>query len=143
MKHPKKKKNKKQPEPNDSKKTDSPPTEPIAHETEKGNIQKKLDKLFWIRVSLAVIGGLLATFLLDPIEGEERRWASIVLLIVIFIITIGIAKGMRIQLPPSDKKKLITTGIGSYIFIYLFIWILSYTIVFAGGNGGLISTPFT
>lgn len=143
MKHPKKKKDKKQPDPDDSKKTDLPPIEPIVNEVDKGTMQKKLDKLFWIRVGLAVIGGIMATFLLDPLEGEERRWASIGMMIIIFIITIGIAKGMRIQLPSSDKKKLVTTGIGSYIFIYLFMWILSYTLVFAGGNGGLISTPFT
>jgi hypothetical protein len=143
LKHPKKKKNKKQPNPDDSKKTDLPPTEPVVDETDKGTTQKKIDKLFWIRVSLAVIGGISATFLLEPLEGEERRWASIGMMIVIFIITVGIAKGMHIQLPSSDRKKIITTGIGSYIFIYLFMWILSYTIVFAGVNGGLISNPFT
>ncbi|MEK6956670.1 MAG: hypothetical protein AABW74_02025, partial [Thermoproteota archaeon] len=134
MKHPKKKIEKK-PDSDDFT-NESHVGEPPVNETDKSDVQQKIDILFWIRVGLAVLGGTLATFLFEPFEGEERRFASIVLLIAIFITSVGIAKGMRIQLPPSDKKKLFTTGIGSYIFIYLFMWILTYTFVHAGGNGG-------
>jgi len=89
---------------------------------------KKLNKLFWIRVGLGVLGGIAATFLFDSITGEDRRWASIGFLIVLFIVTIIIGKGMKIPLASSDKKKLFTQGIGSFIFIYLFMWILTYTL---------------
>jgi len=141
LKHPKKKIEKK---PDSDDFTNEPHVgEPHINETDKSDVQQKIDILFWIRVGLAVLGGTLATFLFEPFEGEERRFASIVLLIAIFITSVGIAKGMRIQLPPSDKKKLLTTGIGSYIFIYLFMWILTYTFVHAGGNGGFPLTPFT
>ncbi|MDP2667648.1 MAG: hypothetical protein Q8O65_02920 [Nitrosopumilaceae archaeon] len=141
MKHPKKKIEKK---PYSDYFTNLPHVgEPPINENDKSDVQQKIDILFWIRVGLAVLGGTLATFLFEPFEGEERRFASIVLLIAIFITSVGIAKGMRIQLPPSDKKKLFTTGIGSYIFIYLFMWILTYTFVHAGGNGGFPLTPFT
>ncbi len=139
MKHPKKKKIE---NPDSDDLTNEPhATEPSINEPD--NNAQKIDMLFWIRVGLAVLGGILATFLLESIEGEERRLASIGLLIVIFIVSLGIAKVMRIQLPPSDKKKLFTTGIGSYIFIYLFMWILTYTFVHAGGNSGFSLTPFT
>lgn len=141
MKHPKKKIEKKSDA--DDFKNEPNTTEPSVNETDKSDMQQKIDRLFWIRVGLAVLGGTLATFLLEPIGGEDRRLASIGLLIIIFIISVGIAKGMRIQLPPSDKKKLFTTGIGSYIFIYLFMWILTYTFVHAGGNSGFPLTPFT
>ncbi|MCZ6584259.1 MAG: hypothetical protein O6746_05070, partial [Thaumarchaeota archaeon] len=57
------------------------------------------------------------------------RWASIAFMIFLFIASVFIAKGMNLQLPKSDRKKLVTTGIGSYVFIYLFMWILTYTIV--------------
>ncbi|MCY3854412.1 MAG: hypothetical protein OXF28_02130 [Thaumarchaeota archaeon] len=94
------------------------------------DINKKfVDKLFWIRVCMASIGGLMATLLFEPVEGEERRWLSILLLLVIFIISIIIAKLFKIQFPKSEQKKLITTGIGSYVFIYLFVWILTYTLL--------------
>ena len=142
----KKKKSEPTPDPEDSKKesikeenneipdtesNDSEPTEPISQEG-KSEKDKKLDRLFWLRVVFAVIAGTLATFIFEDIEGEERRWASIVFMIIIFIVTIFIAKSMKMQLPSSDRKKIVTQGIGSYIFLYLFVWILTYTIVHAG-----------
>ncbi len=106
-----------------------PPTVPVQNDQEKSYTRRKLDKLFWLRVGLAVIAGTSATFIFDSIEGEERRWASIAFMIFLFIASVFIAKGMNLQLPKSDRKKLVTTGIGSYVFIYLFMWILTYTIV--------------
>ena len=137
---PKKKKSPDEPKDSDTK--DIPPTEPVQSEEEKSYTKRKLDKLFWLRVGLAVIAGIVATFLFEPVEGEERRWSSIIFMIAIFIVTIFIAKGMNLQLPKSDRKKLVTTGIGSYIFIYLFMWILTYTIVNLPDESGL-SVPFT
>jgi hypothetical protein len=146
VRHPKKKKPIKEPDPTDSENKDIPPTEPVIGEEEKSGAKGVLDRLFWLRVILAVIGGLMATILLEPIEGEERRWASIALMIVIFIISIVIWKSLyrdslkRLPITAIGKKKLVTTGIGSFIFLYLFVWILSYTIV-NSTNGGLMP-PF-
>lgn len=136
-------KKKKEPnEPDDSPKKDIPPTESIPPEEDKFLTKKKLDKLFWLRVGLAVAAGIAATFLFEPFEGEERRWASIVFMIIIFIVSVGIGKGMNLQLPKSDRKKLVTTGIGSFIFIYLFMWILSYTIMHLPNQPGILN-PLT
>lgn len=124
-KHPKKKAN-----PDDDPTNDSiPETEPVDTEDELSRRKRLLDRLFWIRIGLASVGGVVATFLFESIEGEERRWASIVFMIMIFVASALIGKGMKIGLPPSDRKKLITTGIGTYVFVYLFMWILSYTLV--------------
>ena len=107
-----------------------PSTAPVVSE-EQQNITKKLTNiLFWMRIGLALIGGTIATFIFDGIEGsEERRWSSITFMIVLFIVTCFLAKGMKINFPKSDRKKLVTTGIGSFIFLYLFAWILSYTLL--------------
>ena len=144
--NPKKKKESEKPEtpdkPEISDTTDIPPTEPVQSDQEKSYTKRKLDKLFWLRIGLAVMAGIAATFLFDSIEGEERRWASIIFMIMIFIVSIIIAKGMNLQLPKSDRKKLVTTGIGSFIFIYLFMWILSYTIVNLP-NDSVFSIPFS
>ena len=129
-------------EPEDADKKDLPPTEPVRSEEDKTYAKKKLDKLFWLRVGLAVIAGISATFIFEPIEGEDRRWASIAFMIIIFIVSVVIGKVMNPQLPKSDRKKLLTTGIGSYIFIYLFMWILSYTIMHLPSQSG-ISNPLT
>ena len=153
----KKKKSEPTPDPEDSKKesikeenneipeteSSSSESEPIVSQTGKSEKDKKLDKLFYLRVGFAVIAGTLATFLFEDIQGEERRWASIVFMIIIFIVTIFIAKSMNMQLPSSDRKKIVTQGIGSYIFLYLFVWILTYTIVHAGTVSTGIPSPLS
>jgi len=108
------------------------PKNPPVSEAEKSEKDRKLNKLFWMRVVLAVIAGTSATFIFADIEGEERRWASIGYMIIVFFASIIVAKGMKMQLPHSDRKKLVTQAIGSYIFLYLFSWIVSYTLVHSG-----------
>ena len=104
---------------------------------------KKLEKkLFWFRVVLAGIGGTIATFAFEDISGEERRWASIGFMIILFIASGIVAKTWRIPVPRSDRKKYATAGIGTYVFFYLFTWIVSYTLVHANDNN-VGSMPFT
>ncbi|MFM7795841.1 MAG: hypothetical protein ACKO7N_03670 [Candidatus Nitrosotenuis sp.] len=125
MKHPKKK----SPESNNP--SDDTPSiaTPSDSQDELERRKRLLDRLFWIRIGMAALGGITATFLFESIEGEERRWASIGFMIVVFIVSAIIGKGMRIGLPSSDRKKIVTTGLGTYVFLYLFMWILSYTLV--------------
>ena len=147
----KKKKSKPTPEPEDSKKeipqeepVDIPETEksepapeptskePQMSDAEKSEKDKKSNKLFWMRIVLAVIAGTVSTFIFEGIEGEERRWASIGFMIIVFFGTVIVAKGMKMQLPSSDRKKIVTQAIGSYVFLYLFTWIVTYTLVHSG-----------
>ena len=112
----KKKKSQPTPEPEDSKKEsikeepvdipeteqtepvpESPSKDPSISEAEKSEKDRKLNKLFWMRVALAIIAGTAATFIFEGIEGEERRWASIAFMIIIFFGTIIVAKGMKIS----------------------------------------------
>ena len=109
-----------------------PTKDPSISETEKSDKDKKLAKLFWMRIALGIIAGAAATFVFEGIEGEERRWASIGFMIMLFFATIIVAKGMKMQLPSSDRKKIVTQGIGSYVFLYLFSWIVSYTLTHLG-----------
>ena len=127
-------------EPIESRQSDSSPSEPPVNQVEKSDKDRKLNRLFWLRVIFAVIAGATATFLFDDIvDMEEKRWTSIVFMIIIFIVTVIIAKGMKMQLPSSDRKKIVTQGIGSYIFIYLFIWVLTNTLVH--GNTAVTGIP--
>ena len=120
------------PETESSETPENPPTEPVVNQLETSEKDRKLNTLFWLRVALAVIAGTVATFIFEGIEGEERRWASIGFMIIVFAGTIVVAKGMKMQLPSSDRKKIVTQGIGSYIFLYLFVWIVTYTLVNTG-----------
>ena len=111
---------------------ETPSGNPPVSVAEKSEKDKKLNKLFWLRVALAIIAGTSATFIFEGIEGEDRRWASIGFMIGIFFATVIVAKGMKMQLPSSDRKKIVTQAIGSYVFLYLFSWIVSYTLVNIG-----------
>ena len=108
------------------------PVDPSVSVYEKSDKDRKLNKLFWLRVGLAILAGTTATFIFEDIEGEDRRWASIAFMIIVFAATIIVAKGMKMQLPSSDRKKIVTQGIGSYVFLYLFTWIVTYTLANVG-----------
>jgi len=119
-----------------------PPTQPAVSEEQQNITKKRTNMLFWLRIGFALIGGAIATFLFEGIEDtEEHRWSSIIFMIVLFIITCFIAKGMKINFPKSDRKKLVTTGIGSFIFLYLFAWIMTYTLLNLPRDD--FSVPFT
>lgn len=138
MKHPKKK----SPDPTDPIDNNTPEiATPSDSQDELDRRKRLLDRLFWIRMGMAALGGVIATFLFESIEGEERRWASVGFMILMFIVSAVIGKGMRIGLPRSDRKKLVTTGLGTYVFLYLFIWILSYTLVHLPATGPIPLKP--
>jgi len=119
-----------------------PPPTPVISEEQQNITKKRTNMLFWMRFGFAIIGGAIATFLFEEIDGdEERRWTSIIFMIVLFIITCFIAKGMKINFPKADRKKLVTTGIGSFIFLYLFAWIMTYTLLNLPRDD--FSLPFT
>jgi len=127
-------KNEPEPEPKiESESTDTseiPPPTPVISEEQQNITKKRTNMLFWMRFAFAIIGGAIATFLFEEIDGnEERRWTSIIFMIVLFIITCFIAKGMKINFPKADRKKLVTTGMGSFVFLYLFAWIMTYTLL--------------
>jgi len=118
------------------------PTESTVSEEQQSIIKKRTNKLFWLRFAFALIGGVAAEFLFDGIaDSEEKRWSSIIFMIVLFVVTCFIAKGMKISFPKSDRKKLVTTGIGSYIFLYLFAWIMTHTMLNLPKEN--FSLPFT
>ena len=119
-----------------------PSTEPETTPAQEAVVKKRADKLFWLRVAFAVIGGTMATFLFEGIEhDEEHRWTSIAFMIILFLVTCFIAKGMKINFPKSDRKKIVTTGIGSYVFMYLFAWSMSFTLLNLPQDN--MSIPFT
>ena len=65
-----------------------PPPTPVISEEQQNITKKRTNMLFWMRFGFAIIGGAIATFLFEEIDGnEERRWSSIIFMIVLFIVT--------------------------------------------------------
>ena len=111
--------------------------DPTEDPIDKSATKKLTDRLFWLRIAVAIAGGVIATFAFEDIaDVEEKRWTSIGFMIMLFIATAIIAKSWRIKI--ANRKKYVTTGIGSFVFMYLFIWIFSYTLVNAGTSQSMI-----
>ncbi|TRZ78838.1 MAG: hypothetical protein D4R90_05390 [Nitrosopumilales archaeon] len=120
--HPKKKGDE-NPDTNDS--NDNPTGS--STQTEESKVKSGLDKLFWLRVGLAVLAGTLSALIGNSMQ-SHKGFLGLGIMITMFIVSIGIAKSMRIPILPTDKKKLITTGYGSYALMFIFSWILVTTI---------------
>ena len=124
VKHPKKKGDEK-PDTNDGTK-DNPEG---SVQTDESKVKSGLDRVFWLRVGLGVLAGTLSAIIGSPITIESSR---VVLgfgtMIVLFIVSYVIAKGLRIPIAITEKKKLITTGYGSYFLMFIFSWILINTL---------------
>jgi hypothetical protein len=129
VRHPKKDDSKK-PGSSDDPTKDGPPESARPVEAEESKIKKGLDKIFWLRVGLGILGGTLSAIMGSPMQhAHDRGFLGLGTAIVLFIISYAIAKALRVPLPPSDKRKLVMTGIGSYFLMFLFSWILANTII--------------
>tara|TARA_Y100001954_G_scaffold184932_1_gene197612 strand:- start:1801 stop:2292 length:492 start_codon:yes stop_codon:yes gene_type:complete len=125
-----------QPEPATDTPTDSKP-DPTEDPIDKSATKKLTDRLFWLRIATAIAGGVIATFAFeDIVDMEEKRWTSIGFMIMLFIATAIVAKSWKIRI--ANRKKYVTTGIGSFVFMYLFTWIFTYTVVNAGTSQSMI-----
>ena len=57
--------------------------EPVISTEQELITKKRADKLFWMRIVFAIMGGIAATFLFEGIEdSEEHRWTSIAFMTV-------------------------------------------------------------
>ena len=111
--------------------------DPTEDPMDKSATKKLTDRLFWLRIAVAIAGGVIATFAFeDIVDVEEKRWTSIGFMIMLFIATAIIAKSWKIRI--ANRKKYVTTGIGSFVFMYLFIWIFTYTVVNATTSQSMI-----
>jgi len=126
--HPKKKGNEKTPDAGDNVK-DDPSEKPRAPESDESKIKRGFDKLFWLRVGLGILAGSLSAGIGGPYDTSTRIGLGFGIMIVLFIFSYGIAKNMKIPIIPSDKRKLITTGYGSYFLMFIFSWILVNTLI--------------
>ena len=114
-----------------------PKPDPTEDPMDKSATKKLTDRLFWLRIAVAIAGGIIATFAFEDIaDVEEKRWTSIAFMIMLFIATAIIAKSWKIRI--ANRKKYVTTGIGSFVFMYLFIWIFTYTVVNATTSQSMI-----
>jgi hypothetical protein len=109
------------------------------------SIQRKmLGRLYWIRVGFGAVGGFLAGLagLVTPLEpvatdiwtqlkdnvANPNAYYGLYIAVIIYFVTYYLAKYTLLKgIAPKDKNRLITQGIGSFIMMFIFTWILFNT----------------
>lgn len=88
-----------------------------------------LDLVFWLRAALGVIAGWLSG-LLGFVSANPDAARGAVLAVVVYTISYYVSRYLiKVNLPRKQMHKLITTGLGSFIMLFLFTWILYNTFV--------------
>ena len=90
---------------------------------------KPLDLLFWIRAGLGSLSGLIAG-VLGFIGSNPQSVNGIIVALLFYVASYYLARYvLAIELPAGESRKLFTTGVGSFVMLFLFTWILYNTFV--------------
>jgi hypothetical protein len=82
------------------------------------------DKIFWLRAGLGAALGVVCDFVFGTDYTSGILLAAIVFLASYYLVRRVWGKNFK----PQEMTKLYTTGIGSYILLFLFLWILLFTV---------------
>jgi hypothetical protein len=83
-----------------------------------------LDKIFWIRVTLGVVVGASSQLLFSSDYSSGVLLATVVFLGSYYLVRYLWGK----QFKKEEQVKLYTTGLGSYVMLLIFFWILLFTL---------------
>ncbi len=90
-------------------------------------IMKPTDKIFWLRVVFGIFTGLILSVL--TITTNFAGQNGILFAILMYITSYYIARiKFSSEIPLKDSRKIFTTGLGSFIMLFLFTWILLNTL---------------
>ncbi len=85
------------------------------------------DKLYWLRIGSGALAGALAYYV-SSLDMGNALYNGITVAIGIFLVTYYLARyGLYRKLGKEYFTKFYTTGIGGYIMVFLFTWILLFT----------------
>ena len=86
------------------------------------------DKLYWFRIGLAFVAGILA-FYVSRLDLVDSLWNGITVGLGFYLISYYVARyGFYRKLGKEYFGKFYTTGIGGFAMVFLFTWILSFTL---------------
>lgn len=88
-----------------------------------------LEKLYWTRISLGVLAGFAAESVFRLLGGDYSN--GLLVGILIYFVSYYLARyGWLKKDGQAQISKLYTTGIGGYVLLFLFVWILLFTLGF-------------
>jgi len=98
------------------------------HRSEVQSTPRPFDKLYWLRIACGIGAGVLAEYVWTiPVVG----WANAAAVgVLVYLVTFyGARYGWYRKLEPSKLGKVYTTGVGSYVMLFIFTWILLATLL--------------
>ncbi len=89
------------------------------------------DKLYWTRIGLAAVAGV-GTQLLN--QSYDFGWSfGISIGIGVYLISYYLAfYGWYRGMPREQQGKIYTTGVGGFVMVFLFAWMLCFTLQISG-----------
>ena len=100
-----------------------------------------LDKIFWFRSGLGAIGGSLSELLFgckvnvaganagSCVAGVPDYQTGILLALFLFLASYYLLRlTVGKKFPKEQQSKVYMTGVGSYALLYIFTWVLLYTL---------------
>ena len=85
------------------------------------------DKLYWLRVGFGVLAGFLSNWIFSPTLDYTD---GILVGVIVYLGSYYVARYAWYRtLDRKDTGKLYSTGIGVFVMIFLFTWILLYTLM--------------
>jgi hypothetical protein len=87
------------------------------------------NKLFWTRVILALLSGFVSGIMKFS---DSTAFVGLGTIIFMYILSYFIGEAYIFKGKKVSRNTLILTGIGTYIMLSLFTWILFYTLTVSG-----------
>lgn len=91
---------------------------------------KTFDIVFWVRAGLGAFSGLVAGQL-GFVGKNPQAYVGIFVAITVYMLSLGVVRTVVGGVPKSEVNKVFTTGLGAFIMLFLFTWIL-YNTLFLG-----------
>lgn len=86
------------------------------------------DKLYWLRIGFGAIAGVLAD-LISILDMTNAFWNGVTVAIGLYLASYYIARYVMYKKTGKEYfSKFYTTGIGGFIMVFLFTWILLFTL---------------
>ena len=81
------------------------------------------DKIFWLRVGLGGVTGLLA----DLLFGTDYE-SAVLLALIVYLASFYLVRSVwGKQFKPNEVNKMYTAGVGSFVLLFLFLYIFLFT----------------
>ncbi|MFQ5969142.1 MAG: hypothetical protein ACE5J2_01420 [Nitrososphaerales archaeon] len=94
-----------------------------------------IDQIFWMRILFGVVAGIIAGAL-GYLSFNPMAFRGIGIGFMIYFASYVVARfSIGKYLPPTDYRKMITTGMAGYVFMFMVMWILYNTFTLAEQTG--------